>query len=126
MSEQSASVYELIGGAETLEALVNGLYDRIAKHPDLIPIFPEDLTETRKKQYMFLTQFFGGPRLYAETYGPPMMRARHLKFPITPKRASAWLSCMSGAMDDVGLSGDIRAFMYARLTQVAGHMVNTD
>lgn len=118
------SPYELIGGAETIGKLVNAFYDLVAVHPELSPIFPKDLTETREKQYLFLTQFFGGPLLYSELHGHPMLRARHLPFPITPKRAEAWLSCMNQAMEQIGLEGPIRDFMFGRLTQTAYHMVN--
>lgn len=116
--------YELIGGAETIGKLVNAFYDLVAVHPELSPIFPKDLTETREKQYLFLTQFFGGPLLYSEQHGHPMLRARHLPFPITPKRAEAWLSCMNQAMEQIGLEGPVRDFMFERLTQTAYHMVN--
>ncbi|MCK9911515.1 globin, partial [Microbacteriaceae bacterium K1510] len=92
--------------------------------PELVPIFPDDLTETREKQFLFLTQFLGGPPLYSEQHGHPMLRARHMKFPITPQRADAWLSCMSQAMDKVGLEGELRKAIYDRLTLTAHHMVN--
>lgn len=117
--------YELIGGEKTLAALVEAFYTRVAQHPDLKPIFPEDLTETKYKQFMFLTQFLGGPSLYSDRYGHPMLRARHMPFPITPKRARAWLSCMSEAMDEIGLQGSIREFIFGRLTLTAQHMINT-
>ncbi|RXT08122.1 globin [Ammoniphilus sp. CFH 90114] len=123
-SSSDKTPYDLIGGAETIAKLVDAFYDRVAVHPDLIPIFPEDLTETREKQYLFLTQFFGGPLLYSEQHGHPMLRARHIPFPITPKRAEAWLSCMEQAMEHIGLKGPIRDFMFERLTQTAYHMVN--
>jgi len=116
--------YELIGGATTVARLVDTFYDLVQQHPDLAPIFPEDLTETRKKQYMFLTQFLGGPALYSDAYGHPMLRARHMPFPITPKRAEAWLSCMKEAMDRVGLQGEVRDAIFDRLTLTAHHMVN--
>lgn len=125
-SEKTQTPYELIGGAETVRQLVNSFYDRVARDPDLAPIFPDDLTEIAEKQYMFLTQFLGGPRLYSDVYGSPMMRRRHLPHPITPKRAKAWLSCMSRAMDDVHMEGPVRDFIFARLTQVAKHMVNQE
>ncbi|WP_134699108.1 globin [Ammoniphilus sp. YIM 78166] len=123
-SQSEKTVYELIGGAETIEKLVSAFYDLVAAHPDLAPIFPKDFTETKEKQYLFLTQFFGGPLLYSEQHGHPMLRARHMPFPITPKRAEAWLSCMQQAMDQIGLEGPIRDFMFDRLTQTAYHMVN--
>lgn len=117
--------YDAIGGEETVAKLVDAFYRRVAKHPDLAPIFPEDLTEVRRKQYAFLTQFFGGPPLFSEQYGPPMLRRRHLPHPITPTRVKAWLACMAEAMDEAGIHGPMREFLYARLTATAHHMTNT-
>jgi hemoglobin len=120
-----ATIYEMIGGADTIRELVTHFYKYVAQDPDLSPIFPDDFTEVREKQYAFLTQFFGGPQLYTQTYGPPKLRARHLPFPVTPRRAKAWLRCMERAMDDTGIQGDVRQFMLQRLTLTAHHMVNT-
>jgi hemoglobin len=125
MSESFVTLYESMGGAETISRLVDAFYNRVAVHPELKPLFPDDFTEVRRRQYMFLTQFFGGPPLYTEEFGHPMLRARHMSFPITPSRAKAWLSCMSAAMDEVGLSDEIREQAFARLTMTAYHMVNT-
>jgi hemoglobin len=116
--------YEMIGGAKTVARLVDTFYDLVKQHPELIPIFPEDLTETKKKQYLFLTQFLGGPTLYSDVHGHPMLRARHMPFPITPKRAEAWLSCMKEAMDRIGLEGEVREAIFERLTLTAHHMIN--
>nr|WP_233095878.1 globin [Alicyclobacillus sp. SO9] len=120
------NIYEAAGGENTFRRLIEHFYGYVAAHPDLSPLFPEDFSEIKAKQYAFLTQFFGGPPLYLQEYGQPMMRARHLRFPVTPKRAKAWLSCMSRAMDDVGLEGQIRQFMFQRLNLTANHMVNTE
>ena len=124
-SFQEQSPYEWIGGAEKVSQLVDAFYKRVQQHPDLKPIFPEDIIPVRDKQYLFLTQFFGGPHLYSEQYGHPMMRARHLPHEITPTRAEAWLSCMNEAMDEVEITGPIREFLCTRLRQTAQHMVNT-
>lgn len=127
VTEQSfeGTPYEAIGGAETVAKLVDAFYRRVAAHPDLAPIFPSDLTETRRKQFLFLTQFFGGPPLFSQHIGPPMLRARHLPHPVTPERAEAWLECMAGAMDEAGIQGPVRDFLFARLSATARHMVNT-
>ncbi|MGZ4031649.1 MAG: globin domain-containing protein [Tumebacillaceae bacterium] len=119
------TVYEMIGGGDTIRKLVDAFYKRVGQHPDLKPIFPDDLTETADKQYLFLTQFFGGPPLYSDQYGHPMLRARHMPFEITPTRAKAWLACMSEAMEEIGLEGFVRDFMYDRFIQTGNHMVNT-
>lgn len=119
------SIYEAIGGYEAIEKIVANFYKRVAIHPLLIPIFPEDLTETARKQTLFLTQFFGGPRLYEEERGHPMMRRRHLPFPITPSRRDAWLDCMEEALEEAGIEEPYRTVMFEKLTLTANHMMNT-
>lgn len=113
-------------GENVLHQLVDAFYRRVGQHPDLVPIFPKDLTETARKQKQFLTQYLGGPSLYTNEHGHPMMRARHLPFEITETRARAWLTCMSEAMDEVGLTGPVREEFYARLVLTAQHMINTE
>ncbi len=117
--------YEQLG-AERLSELIDRFYEKVAVHPDLAPIFPKDLTETARKQKQFQTQYLGGPNLFTEEHGHPMMKARHNPFPITPTRANAWLSCMSEAMDEIGLDGKFREIYYKRLEMTAYHMINTD
>ncbi|MBD1383070.1 globin domain-containing protein [Metabacillus arenae] len=124
MAESFHTPYDAIG-EELLWQLVDVFYSKVQKHPLLAPIFPEDLTETARKQKQFLTQYLGGPSYYTDEHGHPMLRARHLPFPITPSHAKAWLACMAEAMDEVGLQGEFRDFFYSRLELTAKHMVNT-
>jgi len=123
--KEASTIYEGIGGAETVRKLVEAFYPKVYADPDLAPLFPNGVEEIKEKQYLFLTQFTGGPALYSDLYGPPNMRQRHLPFEITPRRAKAWLRCMKEAMDDIALDGPTRQILYERLTMVAGVMVNT-
>lgn len=123
MVEKLPTPFEAIG-QEKLHQLIDAFYHRVKKHSDLIPIFPNDLTEVARKQKQFQTQYLGGPSLYSNEHGHPMMRARHIPFEITPTRARAWLSCMSEAMDEVGLEGPLRQEYYSRLVLTAQHMIN--
>ncbi|GEL77147.1 globin domain-containing protein [Tenuibacillus multivorans] len=126
MAYQQGNIYESIGGAEAVDRLVEAFYKRVGKHPDLIPIFPDDLTETARKQKQFLTQFFGGPPLYIQEHGHPMLRARHMPFPITPTRRNAWLECMAGALEEAEIEEPYKTSIYERLTMTANHMMNTE
>lgn len=123
MTRKPVIPYEEIG-EKKLHELIDTFYEKVAVHPDLIPIFPDDLTETARKQKQFQTQYLGGPNLFTAEHGHPMMKARHNPFPITPTRAEAWLACMAEAMDDVGLEGPLRDVYYKRLVLTANHMVN--
>ncbi|SDZ75474.1 hemoglobin [Thalassobacillus cyri] len=119
------TIYEAIGGQQAVFKLVDAFYTKVGSHPDLIPIFPDDLTETARKQKQFLTQFFGGPALYTEEHGHPMLRARHLPFPITPTRRDAWLDCMAAALEEANIEEPYRTAIFERLTMTANHMMNT-
>ncbi|TQS75803.1 globin [Ornithinibacillus gellani] len=119
------TMFEAIGGFDAIDRLVTAFYKRVGKHPKLTPIFPDDLTETARKQRMFLTQFFGGPKLYSEEFGPPMLRRRHLPFEITPTRKDAWLECLQQALEEVNIEEPYRTAIFEKLTMTAHHMMNT-
>lgn len=118
-------LYEYMGGEPTIRKIVEAFYPKVQSHPLLAPIFPEDITPVMEKQYEFLTQFFGGPPLYTMKHGNPMMRARHLPFPITPTRAEAWLDCMRRALEEVIPSEELRTVILNRLSGPAHFFINT-
>ncbi|TDQ42140.1 globin [Aureibacillus halotolerans] len=119
------SPYDMIGGENVVKDLVEKFYQRVSSHPELSPIFPEDLTETRRKQVQFMTQFLGGPSLYTEEHGHPRLRARHLPFQITPSRAQAWLECMQLALSETEADEHEKRMLFERLKHTAQHMINT-
>lgn len=125
MTEKYGTIYEAIGGNKTVEHLVEAFYSRVSRHPKLKPIFPDDLTETARKQKQFLTQFFGGPPLYTDEHGHPRLRARHIPFEITPSRRDAWLECMKQALEEAEIDEPYRSAIFDRLTMTATHMINT-
>lgn len=120
------SIYEQLGGGETIRKLVESFYPKVQQNAVISHLFPEDINPVMDKQYLFLTQFFGGPPLYTEQYGHPMMRKRHLPFKITPKRAEAWLDCMSRALEDIGLEESLQKVIITRLSAPAYFFVNSD
>ncbi|MFD1886609.1 globin domain-containing protein [Paenibacillus wenxiniae] len=121
-----ASLYELLGGDEGVRRLVDAFYPKVQKDPLIGPLFPENIDPVKEKQYMFLSQFFGGPSLFSDQHGHPMMRARHMPFPITHEKADAWLACMNEALIEVGVEDELRLFVIERLSGPAHHFVNTD
>jgi len=122
---RNISLYEALGGSETLRLIVNSFYPKVQAHPLIGPLFPQDIDPVIEKQYLFLTQFFGGPSLYSDEYGHPMMRARHMHFPITPEHAGAWLDCMQRALQEVGIDEELQEIVINRLSGPAHHFVNT-
>src|SRR5699024_8890552 len=91
----------------------------------LLPIFPDDLEESARKQRLFLTQFFGGAPLYTQERGRPMLPHRHAPFEITPARRDAWLQCMHQALTDAGVEEPHFSDILGRLMIPAHRIVNT-
>lgn len=120
------TIFKAIGGQPVVDEIVSSLYKHIGKHDKLLPIFPNDLSEPARKQRLFLTQFFGGPPLYLEERGHPMLKRRHLEFEITHERKVAWLECMDKALADADVEEPYRSAIFERLVLTAEHMVNTD
>lgn len=115
--------YELIT-KEKLYAIIDTFYQYVEKDNRINHLFPGDFKETARKQKQFLTQFLGGPTLYSDEHGHPMMRARHMHFKIGQLEKEAWLENMTKAIDTHQLDSELRQYLLERLTLTAEHMVN--
>ena len=104
--ETPATPYDMLGGETKLRALVDRFYDLMDLEADYAVIrklHPSDLAHSREKLFMFLSGWLGGPGLYAERYGHPMLRARHLSFAIGVSERDRWMQCMIRAMEETGV-----------------------
>jgi hemoglobin len=111
-------------GEENLKMLVDRFYDIVFQHEVISHLFKTDKEVIKEKQRLFLTQFLGGPPLYSEQYGHPLLRARHLPHPITEEDAVAWLSCMSEAITSLAIDESIKDELFKRFIPTAMFMVN--
>lgn len=115
------------GGIETIRKLVETFYDIMDADPKAAPIramHQPDLTSAREKLFMFLTGWTGGPQLYIERYGHPMLRARHLPFPIDESARDQWMYCMIKAMHQLEFDEDLMKKLAGQLYGVADFMRN--
>jgi hemoglobin len=94
----SREIYAAMG-QDNLFALCRDFYARLEQSP-IRPMFPEDMALASEKLASFLSGLLGGPPLYHQRYGNPMMRARHLKFPIHQQERDVWLNCFKAALQD--------------------------
>lgn len=113
-------------GATNLQVLVDNFYNLVFEDPLLKDLFTTDKDLIKKKQYMFLTQFLGGPDLYSQEYGHPRLRARHLPHPITEDHAVAWLKCMYEAIQSLAVEEQIKDDLFERFPRTAYFMVNRE
>ena len=66
----------------------------------------------------------GGPQLYIQEYGHPMLRRRHLPFAISVSERDQWLLCMNRALQEVVADQTLREELATAFAGVADHMRN--
>ena len=120
----------MLGGEGAVRKLAAAFYDRMdADEPALAKLHElEDGKVSRKSRErftLFLIEWLGGPKTYSPDFGHPRLRMRHGKVPVDTAMRDAWLRCMGSAMNDVGVTGELRAFLDQRFAEVADFMRNT-
>lgn len=124
MSENEITVYEFVGGDETFQKLVDVFYAKVEADDVLRAIFPDELESGKHWQFLFLTQYFGGPQRYAQERGHPRLRMRHGPFPIDANARDRWLSYMLEAVDEVGIEEPAKSMMRDYFERASAMMVN--
>ena len=123
------TLFEELGGTEKIRDLVEKFYDIMDSDPRATGIramHAADLTEAREKLFMFLTGWSGGPALYIERYGHPMLRKRHLPFAIGESERDQWMFCMVRAMHEINMEEPMVVRLAQALWSVADFMRNSD
>jgi hemoglobin len=119
--------YALLGGDAAVRALVERFYDLMDLEPQyaaLRALHAPDLAQAREKLYLFLSGWLGGPSLYIERHGHPMLRRRHLPFAIGVRERDQWLACMAQAMAEQGVGDELRRRLQQAFFQTADWMRN--
>jgi len=133
VGSNKSTFYELLGGeasgTENIRHLVETFYDIMDSDPKVVPLramHQPDLTSAREKLFMFLTGWTGGPQLYIERYGHPMLRARHMPFPVDESARDQWMYCMIKAMHQLNFEDDLMKKLANQLYGVADFMRNRE
>jgi hemoglobin len=124
MTNESASLYERVGGEGTAALIVDIFYAKVEADAAFRAIYPEDLEPGKAKLKLFWVQWFGGPTVYSEKYGHPRLRRRHFPFVINEHAAGRWLRYMREAMSEAGIGEADLKEIFTSLGPLAHHMVN--
>ena len=123
----SREIYELMGEAAIVR-MIEDFY-RELEASSIRPLFPADMMAAAQRSAAFFVGLLGGPPLYHQRYGNPMMRARHLRFAITPRARDEWLTCFERGLADAparyGFPAQHLAGFRAFLRDFSLWMVNT-
>ena len=123
----SRTPYDLIGGDAKVRQLVDHFYDLMEFEPAyarLRAVHGNSLESAREKLYQFLSGWLGGPSLYTDRYGHPMLRARHLPFAIGDVERDQWMACMRQAMEEIGVPQQLRGALGDAFQKTADWMRN--
>ena len=122
-----SSPYELLGGDARVRELVDRFYDLMELEPaykELRAVHGRTLESAREKLYLFLSGWLGGPPLYTDRFGHPMLRARHLPFAIGALERDQWMACMKQAMEEIEVPQGLREGLRAAFFKTADWMRN--
>lgn len=124
------AIFEALG-VEGVQRLIRAFYDEIAisSIAHLFPREPEALREAADNNALFWVTMLGGPPLYEERHGKPMMRQRHFRFPITGEARATWLACwepiLAEAPRTLGFPAEHIEGFRAWITTFSAWIVNT-
>jgi hemoglobin len=123
------SPYKRIGEREATLALAETFYDIMeATEPALAKLHPMEDGRiergARERFGLFLVGWLGGPQDYMAKHGHPRLRMRHARVKIDDAMRDAWLRCIAKAMEQRGITGDVRDFLEARFAEVATFLRN--
>ena len=91
------AIYKTMGEANIFR-MMSDLYKEIEKS-NIRHLFPADMEEASRKSALFFVTILGGPPLYAQKFGPPRMRARHIPFEIDERARQTWLACFERILE---------------------------
>jgi hemoglobin len=122
-------MFDAVGGEPFFVDLVDRFYASVAMDPLLRPLYPDDLTESKRHMSLFLQQYWGGPGTYSEERGHPRLRQRHMPFVISEAERDAWLGHMTRVLDSVvaerATPHDLEAQLRDYFAQTADFLINT-
>lgn len=122
--------YDSVGGEDTFNLIVHRFYEQVRTDDILGPMYPQDDWEGAEARLrMFLVQYWGGPKDYAEQRGHPRLRMRHAHFPIGVTAAERWLELMTRALDSLDegmLTDDQCAAIWDHMVRAADMLINSN
>lgn len=95
------------GGPSAFVGLTRSFYEKVSADPTLAPVFQDMAPDHASHVARFLTEVFGGAKLYTEAGGThAAMISRHLGRHLTETQRSRWMALLLETADEVLLPDD--------------------
>jgi hemoglobin len=121
------TAYQDIGGEAGVRALVDRFYELMDTLPEARAcraIHPPDLSSSNQRLFEYLTGWLGGPQLFVQRHGPPMLRRRHLHVPIAQAEIDGWLVCFMRAWNETVADRSLDEWILPQIDALARQMRN--
>lgn len=92
------AIYQAMGD-DGIFRMLEDVY-RSFENTSIRHLFPDDLVAASKKSAAFFVFVLGGPPLYQQLHGSPMLRKRHLPFRIDEEARRVWLDCFRRTLEN--------------------------
>lgn len=125
----AANLYEEVGGEPALRRLVDAYLEALESRPDVRPLralYPKSLAHYSERMTEYLSGWLGGPPLYLQRHGVPMLRERHVAMPIGPGERDMWMKCMRDAIERTVPQTDLRERLERAFWRLADSMRNRE
>lgn len=129
MSEETITLYEAIGGEATVKALTDRFYHLMDTLPEAArcrAVHPPDLAGSAEKFHEYMIGYLGGPPIYIQKRGHPMLRRRHFVAEIGPAERDEWLLCFRKALEETVEHPKLREIILPAIEKLAHHMQNKE
>jgi hemoglobin len=118
------TLYDAVGGEPFFVQLVEDFYRGVEQDTLLRPMYPDDLEGAKRRLYLFLMQYWGGPATYSEERGHPRLRGRHMPFSIGQPERDAWMKHMRASLQSAAAPSEAKEAMLKYFEDAATFMIN--
>lgn len=115
-------LFESLGGRTGVAAIVDALYDRLERDPELTRLFNRRRPEERRRLNEFFETTFGGEVRGKRDVG---MQRRHIHKCISEVESERWLEHFAAAMIGLGIDAEARSVVVRMLRGPAARLVNS-
>jgi hemoglobin len=121
--------YERMGGEAGIRRFTHRFYalmDTLPEANACRAVHPPSLANAEQRLFEYLSGWLGGPSLYIERHGRPMLRRRHLRAPIGAEEVRGWLLCFHRAWDEQVTDAALSEEVLPQIKKLAQHMQNQE